>query len=78
MERYQFSAKIGDVVKLENGGLAVIATSEILCAGHAREITITRFANPIKQFFCFLFCRHRFLDDEINRLQKVGSLIQAA
>ncbi len=78
MERYQFTAKIGDIVRLKNGNLAVIATSEILCAGHAREITVVPFVNPIKRFLSFVLCRHRFLDAEINSLEKVGSLLQAA
>ena len=33
MERYQFTAEEGDVVRLKNGDLAVITFSDILCGG---------------------------------------------
>ncbi len=75
MEKYQFTVQRGDFVRLPNGDLGVVAKQEILCAGHVNEVNVHPFVGATKRFFGCLFGRYRFYDREINRLQKVGSMV---
>lgn len=75
IESYQFTVSRGDIVRLPNGDLGVVARQEIICAGHCNQITIYPFVSLIKRIFGSFLLWYRFEDQAINRLQKVGSIV---
>ncbi len=76
MESYQFTSEQGDIVQLPNGELGVISYVEILCCGHAKQVTVSPlFASFLKRLVGFFLLWYRFEDRGINKLQKVGSLL---
>lgn len=74
METYQFTSEENDIVKLPDGRLGVIKDWDILWAGHFKEVIVhLLYASFWEKFIWFLLCRHRFYDEQINQLHKVGS-----
>ena len=78
-ETYQFSSDQGDIVVLPSGELGIVSKWELLCVGHVKEVTVfPLFASSLKRFLGFFLGWYRFYDGEINKLRKVGSIIQKA
>lgn len=73
-EPYQFTSEEGDIVRLPSGDFGVITKQEIICAGHCKRVLVFPFVGAVKKFFGALFLSYEFLDNQINRLQRVGSL----
>lgn len=71
---YRFTSKVGDVVRMKGGTLAIVTGTDIICAGHAKELTLFPLTNSIHRAFLFLTMKLRPAEDEINRLTRVGSI----
>ena len=79
MERYQFTSEENDIVRLPDGRLGVITDWDILCAGHVKEVIVQLlYAGFWEKLFWFFLCRHRFYDDQINQLVKIGTYRQGS
>lgn len=75
MEPFQLSSRVGDVVKLPSGELGIISKVEFLCFYHCKQVTVFPiFASFLKRLVGFFLIWYRFEDQEINKLQKIGSL----
>ena len=71
-ETYQYKSKEGDVVRLPNGRLGVIAAVDIICGGHVKKVEVVpEDAGQLKRFFCRMFNVYSFYDVQINDLEKV-------
>ena len=71
---YRLTSKTGDVVRMEGGTLAIVTGTDIICAGHVKELTLFPLTNIIHRAFLFLAMKLRPAEDEIDRLTCVGSI----
>jgi len=71
---YRFTSKVGDVVRMKGGTLAIVSDTEILCAGHAKELTLFPLTGIAHRIFLFLTMQLRPVEDEINQLTCVGNI----
>lgn len=80
MERkpeYRLNVEVGDLVRLPSGELGVVADLDVLCGGHALEVTLFPFVGFFRRLWLSLTCRIRYYDNEVNSLTLITRLASA-
>jgi hypothetical protein len=68
-EKYQMTAKNGDIVLMPSGVVGVINHWDIVMGGNCKEVRVYPLTNWLHRLILTLTSRTWFYDDEINHLK---------
>lgn len=68
---YRFRCETGDLVKMPSGDLAIVTDWDIVCAGHAMEVSLSPSVGFLRRVWLFLTCKLLIANEDIDELELV-------
>lgn len=68
---YRYTAKTGDLVRMQNGTLAIISDWDIICGGNVKEVKLFPFTSWVHRIWLFWTDKLTVCEEDIDKLELV-------